>query len=81
MNALMRSCFIEVGHIRFEDTVELLLMEDKHVVQALSSHTAQKTFTGGIRSRRMRRRCEDLDAAHGSQHERNKIQTCYHDRE
>ncbi len=61
--ALMRSCSIEVCHIRVEDTVELLLMDDQHVVQALSSHTAQKAFTDRIRSRRMIRRFEDLDAA------------------
>ena len=61
--ALMRSCSIEVCHIRVEHTVELLLLDDQHVVQALSSHTAQKAFTDRIRSRGMIRRFEDLDAA------------------
>lgn len=43
--------------------MELLLMDDQHVVQALSSRTPQKAFTDRIRSRRMIRRFEDLDAA------------------
>ncbi len=38
-------------------------MEDQHVVEALSSYTAQKAFTDRIRSRRMIRRFEDFDAA------------------
>lgn len=32
-----------------KEAMELLLMQDQEVIQALSSHTPQKTFTGGIR--------------------------------
>src|SRR5579864_7626347 len=43
--------------------MQLLLMEDQHVIQALSPNTPQKTFTDGIGAWRMIRRFEYLDAA------------------
>jgi len=43
--------------------MQLLLMEDQHVVQALSSHTAQKAFTDRISSWRMIGRFKYLDTA------------------
>jgi hypothetical protein len=36
-NALMGSCLIEVGHIRIEHALELLLMQDQQMVQAFLS--------------------------------------------
>jgi hypothetical protein len=38
-------------------------MQDEEVIQAFSSHTPQKAFTDGIRSRSSVRRSKDLDAA------------------
>ena len=38
-------------------------MQDQKVIQAFSSHTQEKTFTEGIRSRSSVRRSQDLDAA------------------
>jgi hypothetical protein len=32
---LMGSCLVEVGDIRIEDTVELLLLQDEQVIEAL----------------------------------------------
>jgi len=43
--------------------MQLLLLEDQQVVQALSSHTAHKAFTDRIRSWRMIRRFKYLDIA------------------
>jgi hypothetical protein len=41
----------------------MLLIEDQHVVQALSSDTSQETFTDRIGSWRVIGRFENLDAA------------------
>ena len=62
-NPLMRSCLIEVGHVRIEDAVELPLMEDHQVIQAFLTHTSQEAFTDGIGSGCMIRCFENLDAA------------------
>ena len=65
MDALMWSCLIEICDIGMQDTVQLLLTEDQHVVKALSSHTPQETFTDGIGSWRAKGCFENLDAACG----------------
>ena len=39
-DALLRSCQIEVVNIGPQDTIQLLFMEDQHIVQTLSSSTA-----------------------------------------
>jgi hypothetical protein len=39
-DALMRSCQIEVVDVGPQDTIQLLFMEDQHMVQTLSSSTA-----------------------------------------
>jgi len=49
----MWSCLIEILHIGMQDTMELLLMEDHYVVQALSPNTPQKAFTDHIGARRV----------------------------
>src|SRR5436305_11179859 len=59
----MRSCPIEKHDVGTQDTMQLLLMEDQHVVQASSPDTAQKAFTDRIRAFRMRRRYQYLDTA------------------
>ena len=71
---------IEIRNGSKQDTVQLLLTEDQDVIQALSSDTPQKAFTDGSGSGRMIGCFENLDAAHGSPHERNRVQTCSHDR-
>jgi hypothetical protein len=56
---LMRSSLVKVHAICLEKTIQLPLMQDQKVIQAFSSHTSQKTFTDGIRSRSSK----GLDAA------------------
>jgi hypothetical protein len=46
----MRSCLVEVRHIRIEDALELPLMKDQQVVEAFLPHTPQKAFADRIRS-------------------------------
>src|SRR5215469_11452647 len=59
---LMRPYLVEIGHIGMEHTVELPLLQDEQVIEALASHTAQEALTDGIGSRRVVGRFEDLDA-------------------
>ena len=40
LNTLMWSILIEIDHIGFEETMELLLMEDQEVIQAFSPHAS-----------------------------------------
>ncbi len=58
----MRSCLVEVGHIGIEHALELLLLQDQQVVQALLSYTPQETLTDGIGSGSVNWRFEKLDA-------------------
>jgi hypothetical protein len=57
----MRPSVVEVLDIGVKYAVELLLMQDEHVIQALSTHTAKIPFTDGIRSRSLIRCSENLD--------------------
>jgi hypothetical protein len=41
---LMRSCLVEVRHIRIEDALELPLMQDQQVVQAFLSDASQEAL-------------------------------------
>jgi hypothetical protein len=61
-NPLMGSCLVEVGHIGIEHALELLLLQDEQMIEALTSHTAQEAFTDGIGSRGVIRRFDNLDA-------------------
>jgi hypothetical protein len=63
MDPLMWPCPIEKHNVGTQDTMQLLLMKDQHVVQALSPDTAQKAFTDRISSWRMIRRFQYLDTA------------------
>ena len=58
---LMRSCLVKVGDIRIEDALELLLMEDEQMVEALTPDTAQEAFTDGIGTWSVIRDCEHLN--------------------
>jgi len=62
-DALMRSGLIEVLNIGMKDTVQLLLVKDKQVIQTLSTHAAHKPFADRIGSRRLVGRFQYLDAA------------------
>ena len=64
-NALMRSCLIEVRHIRIEDALELLLTKDQQVVEACLPHTPQEAFADGIGSWCVKGRFENLDSTRG----------------
>jgi len=58
----LRSGLIEVLGIGTQDTMQLLLVKDEQVIEALTPHTAQKPLTDGIGSRGVIRRLEHLDA-------------------
>jgi hypothetical protein len=64
-DALMWSGLIEVLHRGMKDTMQLLLLEDEKMIEALSTHAAQKAFTDGIRSRGVIGCFEELDGACG----------------
>ncbi len=57
----MGSGSIEVVYIGVEYPVELLLIQDEQMIETLASHTSQKAFTDGIRSRGFIRCFENLD--------------------
>jgi hypothetical protein len=58
----MRPGLVEVEQIRMKHPMELLLMQNKQVIETLAPHTPQKTLTDGIRARGEIRSCENLDA-------------------
>ena len=57
----MRPGLVEVEHIHVKHTMELLLLQDEQMIEALAPYTAQKPFTHGIHSRSVTRYCENLD--------------------
>jgi hypothetical protein len=59
---LMRSSVIEGHHVCFEETGELLFMQDEEVIQAFSPHAPQKAFTDGIRLWSSVRRSKHVNA-------------------
>ena len=59
---LMGSSSIERLDRGVEHPLELLLMQDEHMVEALAVHTSQKAFTERIGSWGVIRWCEHLDA-------------------
>ncbi len=62
LDPLMWSGSIEVlDNIGVEHPLELHLMQDEHMVEALPAHTSQKAFTDRIRSRGVIRGVENLD--------------------
>jgi hypothetical protein len=65
LDALMWSCLVEVRHIGIEDAVELLLMEDEQMIEALTPHTTQEPLTDGIGAWGVIGGFENLDACAG----------------
>ena len=61
----MGPCLVEVGHIRIEDVLELLLLKDQQMVEAFLSDTPQEALADGIDSGCMNRRFEYLDCTSG----------------
>jgi hypothetical protein len=57
----MRPDPIEVVYIRVEYALELLLMQDEQMIEALAPHAPEKPLTDGIRSRGLIRCFEDLN--------------------
>ncbi len=62
-DALMWSCPVEIRDVGTQDTMQLLLMEDQYMIQALASDTQEKAFTDRIGARCMIGCFENLDAA------------------
>ena len=62
-NPLMWACLVEVPHIRIQNALELLLLQNQQVVQAFLSHTPQEALADRIGAWRMIRRFQYLDAA------------------
>jgi hypothetical protein len=62
LDPLMRSGSIAGLDVGVEHPVELLLLQDEQLVEALPSHTPQKALADGIGSRGVIRRCEPLAA-------------------
>jgi len=62
---LMRPCLVEIGDVRLEDALELLLLKDQQVVQTCLPHTPQKTLADGIGSWGMNGGFEHTDATRG----------------
>jgi hypothetical protein len=58
----LRPGSVEGVSIGSQDPLELLLLQDEQVIEALATHTAQEALTDGIGSRGLVRRCENLDA-------------------
>ena len=58
----LRPGSVEVVHIGVEHALELLLMQDEQMVEALTSDTTEEALADRIRSRGMIRRFENLDA-------------------
>jgi hypothetical protein len=57
----MRPGSVEVVPIRVEHAVELLLLQDEQMIEALTPYTSQESLTDGIRARGVRRRFENLN--------------------
>lgn len=57
----LRPGSVEVVYIGSQDPLELLLLQDEQVIEALATHTAQEALTDGIGTRGVIRGCEHLD--------------------
>jgi hypothetical protein len=60
-DALMRTGSVEVLNIGVEHAVELLLLQNEQMIEALTPHAFSEAFTGRIRSRGVIRDGEHLD--------------------
>ncbi len=61
-DALMRSGTIEVLHVGAQHPLELLLMQDKQMIETLATNTSQKALADSIRSRGPIGCCENLNS-------------------
>jgi hypothetical protein len=57
----MRPGSVEVVYICVEHAVELPLLQDEQMIEALTPYTPEKPLTDGIRARGEIRSCENLD--------------------
>ena len=48
LDALVRSCVIEVGDVFLDDALEMVFAEDEEVVEALPAQTPQESFADGV---------------------------------
>ena len=64
LDALMRPGSVEIVYLRAQHTVELLLMQDKQVIEAFTSHRPQQPFTDSIRAWGVIRSFENLNVTH-----------------
>ena len=48
---LVRPCLVEITAILRKNRAQVAFAENENVIEALSSHTSQKTFADGIRPR------------------------------
>src|SRR2546423_599706 len=62
-NPLMWACLVEVLHIRIQNALELLLLQNQQVVQAFLSDTPQEALADCIGAWGMIRRFQYLNAA------------------
>ena len=58
----LRSCLVEVVYIGIENPLELPLMQDEQMVEALTPHTAQEALADGIGTWGVIGGCENLNA-------------------
>src|SRR5947209_9794467 len=61
-NALMRSCLVEVNHIRIQNALELLLLKDQQMVEAFLPHAPQEALADCIGAGSVIGRLENFDA-------------------
>jgi hypothetical protein len=62
LDTLIRPGSVEIVYRRVEHAVELLLMQDEQMIEALTPYTAEKPLTNGIRARSVKRSFEKLTA-------------------
>ncbi len=58
----MRSCLVEVDHIRIQNALELLLLQDQQMVETCLPDASQEALADGVGSWCMNRRLEQHDA-------------------
>ena len=76
----LRPGSVEVLTIGMKDAVQLLLLQDEHVIETLAPHTPQEAFTDGIGAWRVIRCFQNLDTASCGHTSAHRNQICDHDR-
>jgi hypothetical protein len=62
VDALVRTGFVEVAAVFFEDPVQVLFTEHEDMIQALPPDAAEKALAHGVRARRSDRGLEHFRA-------------------